>query len=329
MNSDPPNADSQNAGSPVGRLASARAFAPALARGLQAIERRLPHPIRSLVELIRRIAREFKEDDCITHAAAISYHTFFALFPLLLGASVVVSFFPFGREAYDTFVDALNQAIPGGENLIAGANAEAIAFRGFFGLVAFIALLWSASRLFTTLRRALTVAWDIDRHHHLVHGKALDLLAVIALPGLAILSVGTSGLIDTARFIVEQAGRTIPVIGYFATEAGAGVIGRIVPLIMSTLTFALAYVLLPNTAVPWRQAFPGAVLAAILFEILKIGFAWYGANFGSFNVVYGSLGAAIAVLLWIYLSAIVLLIGAEFTTELHRMRQDSRPTSGP
>jgi membrane protein len=320
MNSDPPKAGSPDTASPNRLVARARAVAPALTRSPQAIERRLPHPIRSFLELIRRVAREFDEDDCVTHAAAISYHTFFAMFPLLLGAGVIVSFFPFGGEAYDAFVEALNEVLPGGESLIAAADADTVAFRGLFGAVAFIALLWSASRLFTSLRRALTVAWDVDRRHHPVHGKALDLFAVLALPGLALVSVALSGLIESARFVVEQAGRTVPVIGYFATDATAGLIGRFVPLAVSTLAFSLAYIILPNIKVPWKQAFPGAILAAILFELLKIGFAWYATNLATFNVVYGSLGTVIAVMLWIYLSAIVLLIGAEFTTEIDRMR---------
>jgi membrane protein len=320
MNSDPSKADSWDAGSPTGLMARARAAGLALSHALQAIEHRLPRPIRSFIKLIRRVAREFDEDDCVTHAAAISYHTFFAMFPLLLGAGVIVSFFPFGREAYDAFVEALNEVFPGGETLIAGADADTVAFRGLFGTVAFIALVWSASRLFTSLRRALTVAWDVDRRHHPVHGKALDLFAVLALPGLALVSVAFSGLIESARFVVEQAGRTVPVIGYFATDATAGLIGRFVPVAVSTLAFTLAYIILPNIKVPWKQAFPGAILAAILFELLKIGFAWYATNLASFNVVYGSLGTVIAVMLWIYLSAIVLLIGAEFTTEFDRMR---------
>jgi membrane protein len=194
--------------------------------------------------------------------------------------------------------------------------------------VAFVALLWSASRLFAALRRALTVAWDADRHHRLVHGKLVDLFAVLVLPGLAIVSVGASGVIDAARFVVEQAGQMIPVIGYFATESGAGVIGRFVPLAVSTLTFALTYVLLPNTPVPWREALPGAALAAVLFEILKVGFAWYATNLATFNVVYGSLGTVIAAMLWIYLSAIVLLIGAEFATEFYRMRHRELEVAG-
>lgn len=323
MKADPPDADSRETHSPGGFAARVRTAGTMLGRRAESLEKRLPQPLQFLVELIRRVIREFNDDDCVTHAAAISYHTFFALFPLMLGAGIVVSFFPFGREAYAAFVDAFNEAVPGGENLIVGAKAEVIPFRGLFGAVAIVTLFWSASRVFTSLRRALTVAWDIDRRHNPVHGKALDLFAVLALPGLALLSVAASGLIDAARFIVEQAGQTIPVIGYFATEAGAGVIGRFVPLAVSALAFALTYVLLPNTPVPWRQAFPGAVLAAILFEFLKIGFGWYATNLASFNVVYGSLGTVIAVMLWIYLSALVLLIGAEFTTELHRMRRSN------
>jgi membrane protein len=328
MKVEPPGSEGREAGWRSGVLARMQAAGQGVGSRLGALERRLPGPLRAPVQLIRRTAREFDDDDCATHAAAIAYHTFFALFPLLLGAGVIVSYFSFGQEAYEALLDALNQAIPTGEALIADAGDGSGDFRGWVGLAALVALLWSASRLFAALRRALTVAWDADRHHRLVHGKMVDLFAVLVLPGLAIVSVGASGMIDAARFVVEQAGQTIPVIGYFATESGAGVIGRFVPLGVSTLAFALTYVLLPNTPVPWREAFPGAALAAVLFEFLKIGFAWYATNLATFNVVYGSLGTVIAVMLWIYLSAIVLLIGAEFATEFYRMRHGELEVAG-
>lgn len=328
MKTDPEETEGRETRPPGGLAGRLRGAGPAIASWMDSAERRLPRPLRLAIDLIRRTAREFDEDDCVTHAAAIAYHTFFALFPLLLGAGVIVSYFSFGREAYQTLLDAVNEVIPAGENLIAEAGSDAGDFRGLFGLVAFVALLWSASRLFTALRRALTVAWDVDRRRNPVHGKALDLFAVLALPGLAIVSVGASGAIDTARFVVEQAGQTIPVIGYFATESGGAVIGRFIPLGVSALAFSLAYVILPNIKVPWKQAFPGAALAAILFEFLKIGFAWYATNLATFNLVYGSLGTVIAVMLWIYLSATVLLIGAEFTTELHRMREERAAEGG-
>ena len=328
MKIEPPGSQGREPGARSGFVERVRAAGRGVGSRLESAEQRLPGPLRALVKLIRRTGREFEEDDCATHAAAIAYHTFFALFPLLLGAGVIVSYFSFGQQAYESLLDALNQAIPAGESLIADAGNGSGDFRGWVGLVAFVALLWSASRLFAALRRALTVAWDADRHHRLVHGKLVDLFAVLVLPGLAIVSVGASGMIDAARFVVEQAGQTIPVIGYFATGSGAGVVGRFVPLAVSTLAFALTYVLLPNTPVPWREALPGAALAAVLFEILKVGFAWYATNVATFNVVYGSLGTVIAVMLWIYLSAIVLLIGAEFATEFYRMRHRELEVAG-
>ena len=87
---------------------------------------------------------------------------------------------------------------------------------------------------------------------------------------------------------------------------------------MSVLLFELAYVMLPNRRVRWPHAVPGAVLAAILFEAGKLGFAWYVTNFSSFSLVYGSLSTVIVLMTWIYISAIILLLGAEFSSEFSR-----------
>ena len=92
------------------------------------------------------------------------------------------------------------------------------------------------------------------------------------------------------------------------------------PLVTSVLLFEIAYVLLPNLRVRWTHALPGALLAAVLFEAAKLGFAWYVSNLASFSLVYGSLSTVIVLMVWIYISAIILLIGAEFSSEFSRWR---------
>lgn len=93
----------------------------------------------------------------------------------------------------------------------------------------------------------------------------------------------------------------------------------LLPLAFSFVIFALVYRFVPNDRISWRDVWPGALLAAFLFEVAKNAFAWYLANFANYSLVCGSLGAVIAFLFWSYLSALILLLGAELASEYSRL----------
>src|SRR5439155_20436877 len=103
------------------------------------------------------------------------------------------------------------------------------------------------------------------------------------------------------------------------------------PLLITFAIFLLLYRWVPNVTVAWTCAWPGALLAAVLFEASKQLFAFYLSSFAHLNAVYGSIGAVIALVTWAYYSAIVLLLGAEFDVALDRFREAKRSsgTSAP
>jgi membrane protein len=100
------------------------------------------------------------------------------------------------------------------------------------------------------------------------------------------------------------------------------------PLILTFLAFLLLYKVIPNTTVEWQEALPGAVLATCLFEIAKNIFVWYSTTYMKYEFVYGSVGTVIGLLLWAYVSGIVLLLGAELSSEFAKSRRGRSPWSG-
>ena len=134
--------------------------------------------------------------------------------------------------------------------------------------------------------------------------RALDLVMLLGVAALAFVQiVFTTNLLGISALATS------------ATESGAGGILKVlVELLGLGVTFGafmLLYRYLPNTKVLWRDLWLGALMGAALFHGIKVGFAWYFSSFASFNVVYGSLGAIMAVLVWAYLSAIAIVLGAQ------------------
>ncbi len=280
--------------------------------------KRLPTAITSPVQLGIRTWQEFVNDDCATHAAAIAFHTLFGLFPLLLGTGVILSFFSAGREAYANALKNIAEFLPAGESVVEENIQGAVDLRGAFGIVALATLVWSGSRIFQALQHALNAAWDVTGRRRAVHAKAMDLAAVLLIAPLILLSVASTALIETVRYVVTNLGESIPLLDFLGSEGIWLFALRLVPLAMNVLLFEIAYVMLPNLRVHWTHAVPGALLAAFLFEAGKLGFAWYVANLASYSLVYGSLSTVIVLMVWIYISAIILLLGAEFSSEFSR-----------
>ncbi len=278
----------------------------------------LPAWLTNPANIVMRTFKEFAADECVTHAAAIAFHTLFGLFPLLLGAGVIVSFFSAGRDAYATVLEVIADFLPAGNSLIEDNLNEAIDLRGPFGILALATLVWSASRIFEALQLGLNAAWDAAGRRPFMRAKAMDIAAVLLIAPLILLSVASTAIIESVRYAVSTVGETVPVVGFLGSRDVWALGLRLIPLATSLLLFESVYIMLPNVRVHWKHALPGAILAAVLFELGKLGFAWYATNLASYSIVYGSLSAVIVLMLWIYISALILLVGAEFSSEFSR-----------
>ena len=105
----------------------------------------------------------------------------------------------------------------------------------------------------------------------------------------------------------------------------AGWLSNLIPILLSVAAFMLMYRTMPRLRVRWRDVWLGGLIAGLVWEVGKRLFTWYLGSFATYNVIYGSVGAIIAFLLWSYLSAQILLLGAEFTAEYSHWRRAGRP----
>lgn len=282
--------------------------------------------LRQLRILVVRTVKEFGHDNCSQMAAAISYYVLFSLFPLLIFSVGILGIALRDSQLQEDLVNVVLDYIPLSEDKgqndvtqavrdIAGTGSGAIGILGLLGMA------WSGSNLFGVIRRSVNLAYDLDVHRPIVRQKLLDLGLVAAFAPLVIASLAGTAAIRYARETSDE----IPLLSDASQTLGLfwDVLPLLIPAAVSFVAFVFLYWFVPATRVKLRDVLLGAGVAAVLFEAAKVGFAIYLANFSNYNVVFGSLGAVVAFLFWVFLSANVMLLGAEVAAEYPRvMRGD-------
>lgn len=280
--------------------------------------------LRFLWTLARRSAQEFMEDNCSQMAAAISFYVLFSLFPLLIFLVGLLGLVLQSRDLQEELIDAVVDFLPLSE--VEGRNDVTEAVRGVagvasgvLGLFGLIGMAWSGSNVFGVIRRSLDTAFDLDRKRPFVQQKLLDLAMVLGVGIFFLASIGATAFLRTVREFSDD----IAYLGDAAERAGfawdAGSI--LIPFVLSFIAFFVLYSAVPSRRQRPQDVWPGALLAAVLFEAGKAGFVVYVQNFGRYDLVFGSLGGVAAFLFWVYISANILLFGAEVASEYPRLRR--------
>lgn len=261
----------------------------------------------ALYRFLKRLAADWSADDATDRAAAVAYHAFFSLFPLMLGGIALLGFFLPDAEVRMAVSDALVRALPGSADFIEDILDTVIELRGIGGIVGTAALLWSASNMFAAVRRAVNRAWGISMDRRFISGKIQDLALVTITGILFLLSMAASAAVSWP----DADG--LPAIGNLAALGS-----RLLGFLLVLSVFLIVNKFIPNTPTRWRWIWPGAIISAVLFQAGAWGFIYYLTNFADYTTVYGPLGSVIVLLLWIYISSIILILGAEINSELHR-----------
>jgi membrane protein len=267
--------------------------------------------------VLARSIVSFVEDRGSQLAAAISFFALFSLFPLALFSAAVFGIVLRNEElqarTLDLIVDTLPVQTPSVEQ-----SLRALADLGpTLSVVSLLAALWVSGALATALRSGLEVVFDVERGRPYFRAKLFDYVVVLAAGALFLAStVATTGW----RIIETRADARL---GLDADDVGLlwDVGALALPAALTFATFVLLYRALPHRATRLSHVWPGALLAALLFELAKAGFATYLTSAVRYQVVYGSLGGVIALLFWVYISANILLFGAEVAAEFGHLRR--------
>jgi membrane protein len=269
------------------------------------------------VRLAVRTVQEMVGDDTTHMAAGVAYYVLFSLFPLLLGLIALMTLFLDDPAVRLQFTQWVTGYLPGSEQLVT-ANLRAISsFRQALGIFAIIGLFWSGSGIFGAITRAVNRAWDVHEDRPIYISKPRQLLMALFTGVLFALSISSAAIVRAAG---DLAALQIPAVQTLV-NTGTLVLLQGTSFLLVLSIFLLIYKFLPNTRTYWRYIWPGALVGAVLFELAKNLFIFYLNTFASFENVYGSLAPVIALLLWTYVSSLILILGAELSSEYGRLRR--------
>ncbi len=260
---------------------------------------------RQLVQLARQATSDFLSDGCMDYAASISFHVLLSIFPLaILVTSVSGAFVLGGPSDQQKVVDQIVQLVPlsaSGQREVHHLIVSATSTSGAFNAVSAVGLVWAASGMMAALRSALNRAWGVDDRRPFLRGKFWDVL-LVAGAGVAFTAATTLVILSHVSIAgVGLGGVVTETVGPFvAVFIGFGFLFRFVPAFRPRL----------------RSVAIGAAAGAVGFTALEHGFALYVAHLASYNRVYGTLATPVALLFFVYLTAITMLWCAELAAIL-------------
>ncbi|MBA9003921.1 YihY/virulence factor BrkB family protein [Thermomonospora cellulosilytica] len=264
---------------------------------------------------VKRTFREFKDDNLTDWAAALTYYGVLSIFPAML---VIVSLVGLGGQSVSQgLITNVGELAPGAvRDVLANALNELQRGRGGAGLVAILGLLvaiWSASGYVAAFMRASNAIYDVPEGRPI--WKTLPLRVGVTLAALVLLSASAIAVVISGP-IAQKVG---DLLGLGAQAVTVWNIAKWpVLLVVVSFLFSLLYWASPNARQGFKWVTPGGLLALGVWLLASAGFAFYVANFGSYNKTYGSLAAMIIFLVWLWISNTALLLGAELDAELQR-----------
>jgi membrane protein len=266
----------------------------------------------SVKELARRVIHEIQEDDCFGRAAQLAYYFLFALFPFFLFLTTLLAYLPVSN-LLDRLMEVLAQLLPGDALQLVKDNLQELVTGDRRGLLSFgiLAALWTSSSALTAIIDTLNRAYDVEERRPF---WKVRLLAIGLTVGLSAFSIIALVLLTFG----PQLGRWVAdLVGLGEVFALSWNILRW-PVIVGLLIVAMAllYYFGPDVEQDWRWITPGSAFAVIGWLLTSLGFAFYVNHFGSYNATYGSIGAVIVLLTWMYLSGLFVLIGGEINAEI-------------
>jgi membrane protein len=277
----------------------------------QARYRRANRLSQGILGIVVDTIRSFHHARAAEGAAAIAYYALFSLFPLLFFLVAIGSSILKNQQVQQQVLTVVTDSLPTAKDLVEKNIEHMLEIRGTVGLVGTIGLLWSATAVFNALTHNINRAWRNAGSHNFLKGRLMALVIASSLIGLLLI---LSLFLITIFNLLTQL--SIPLLGDVSiyTSLLWRVLTRLIPWLLIYLVFLLLYWWIPNTKVHWSEANWGAIVAASAWEINRAGFVWYlNSGLAKYQLIYGSLGAVVALIVWIYLGSLIALFGAHLS----------------
>lgn len=301
-----------------------KSFFQAFIQKAKSLYRRVNQFTGGVLDILRWTVQRFGTQRGSEAAASLAYYTFFSIFPMLLVFIVIGSFF-IDQDVVETqLLNLLQDIIPGVQEVIIGNIEQVLELRGAVTFIALISLIWSATSVFNILAKNINRAFPKANVPNFIKGRMLGFLMFLSLGILMLLSFAASTFSGVVPVI------DIPFNDKALHETFLWQIGAfLIPVGINLLMFWALYQWVPMVKVHQKASFIGGVVAGVAWELLNNVFTWYlSSGLSQYSLIYGSVGTVVALLFWIYLTAIIALVGAHLTASIQRA-MDQKPETQP
>ena len=269
--------------------------------------------------VLKRTFREFSDDNLTDLAAALTYYGVLSIFPMII---VIVSILGLiGHSATDPLINNLSKVAPGpARQIFTSAIRNVQSHQGTAGVLfvaGLLGALWSASGYIAAFMRASNAVWDVEEGRPIY--KTIPIRVLVTVVTVILITASAMAVVLTGS-LADKVGN---VIGLGSTAVTVFAIAKWpIMLLLVALILSILYYAGPNVRQPgFRWVTPGSAVAVLAWLLVSGAFAVYVASFSSYNKTYGALGGVVAFLVWLWLTNVVILFGAELNAELERERQ--------
>jgi membrane protein len=267
--------------------------------------------VQRLWQVVVQSAKDFFVDDSPQWAAAIAYYSLLSAFPLLLAIASIAAYFVDPDWAVEQAARLLDAFLPAGAIEIEETITSAIDARGTVSLLSIGTLLWTGSRVFGAVTKALNIAFSAEEPYSFWKRTLVELLMLLSVGLLFVVAL-------TSRYLIGllwgQAQNTAENNSLFITT-----LRGILPAVLLLLSLFLIYRFVPRTKVDWRAALVGGALAAGGMLIARPIFITYINRFASYNLIYGSLAVVVIIVFWAWIMGLIFLFAGQITAHIHQI----------
>jgi membrane protein len=269
--------------------------------------------IRTLLNFILHIFDRTLETRVPDAAAAIAYYAILSFFPLLLFLIAFNSSFLQSAEVQSQIIKFADEYMPGSQALVEGNIHHLIKSSGAVGVLGTVMLLWSATLVFAGFAQNINMAWTAAESRHFLIDRLIGLMMIAIMVIFLIISLIITTLADVLpRIFPDYLGHI------FANMSRVNhLLIDYLPVLTMFCLLLMLYKYVPNARVRWRESAAGTLFTVLALQLTKRAFILY-LSFGtnSYSLVYGSLGAVVAFMLWIYISSCIILVGGHVSASV-------------
>lgn len=244
-------------------------------------------------------------------SAAISYYALFSMFPLIVAIISGLSFL-LGSDAIEELANRVTHQFPVSKETTGEIITSTINSRSIAGIASILGLLWAGTAVFGSIRKGINATWGISKSRPFIKERLIDITFMFSAAILMLISIFSTAVLVYLMEIIEFITSETQVDARLLWDRLASA----APPTLSFIVFFAIYWFLPNTKVKITEPLPGAIIATIGFEIFKNVFVWYIGNSYMYSTVYGSVGSIVVLMVWVYVSSIILLFGSTITSRV-------------